>query len=81
MQNKILKHIGSGACSIAVFLIKFYKASISPMFPCCCRFVPSCSQYSLIAFQRYGFLKGLKLSVKRILRCRPGGAHGYDPVP
>jgi putative component of membrane protein insertase Oxa1/YidC/SpoIIIJ protein YidD len=35
----------------------------------------------LIAFRRYGFLKGFCLTVKRILKCRPGGPHGYDPVP
>ncbi len=68
-------------CKIALFLITFYRAAISPLFPSCCRFVPSCSEYGLIAFKRYGFIKGLKLTVKRILRCRPGGPHGYDPVP
>lgn len=67
--------------NIAVFLITFYRAAISPMFPSCCRFEPTCSEYGLIAFQRYGFVKGLKLTVKRVLRCRPGGPHGYDPVP
>ena len=68
-------------CKVAMFLITFYRAAISPMFPSCCRFVPTCSEYGLIAFQRYGFAKGLRLTVKRILRCRPGGPHGYDPVP
>ncbi|WP_269089564.1 membrane protein insertion efficiency factor YidD [Senegalimassilia faecalis] len=64
-----------------MLLITFYRAAISPMFPSCCRFVPTCSEYGLIAFRRYGFAKGLRLTVKRILRCRPGGPHGYDPVP
>lgn len=67
--------------TIAVFLITFYRAAISPMFPSCCRFEPTCSEYGLIAFQRYGFWKGLKLTAKRVLRCHPGGPHGYDPVP
>ncbi|MBC2887979.1 MULTISPECIES: membrane protein insertion efficiency factor YidD [Gordonibacter] len=67
--------------TIAVFLITFYRAAISPLFPSCCRFTPTCSEYGIIAFKRYGFWKGLKLTVKRILRCRPGGPHGYDPVP
>lgn len=68
-------------CKVAVLLITFYRAAISPLFPSCCRFVPTCSEYGIIAFQRYGFIRGLKLTVKRILRCRPGGPHGYDPVP
>lgn len=68
-------------CKAAVFLVTFYRAAISPLFPSCCRFTPTCSEYSLIAFRRYGFAKGLRLTVKRILRCRPGGPHGFDPVP
>lgn len=66
---------------IAVALIRFYQICISPLFPSCCRFVPTCSQYGLIAFKKYGFIKGFALTAKRILRCRPGGGHGYDPVP
>lgn len=66
---------------LAVFLITFYRAAISPLFPACCRFTPTCSEYALIAFKRYGFVKGLVLTVRRILKCRPGGPHGYDPVP
>ncbi len=66
---------------IAVFLIKFYRAAISPLFPGTCRFEPTCSQYGIIAFRRFGFCKGFVLTVKRILRCHPGGAYGYDPVP
>ena len=46
-----------------------------------CRFEPTCSSYSLEAFKRFGFVIGLKLTVKRIIRCHPWGGHGYDPVP
>ncbi|WP_165042866.1 MULTISPECIES: membrane protein insertion efficiency factor YidD [unclassified Adlercreutzia] len=66
---------------VATLVILFYQAAISPLFPSCCRFQPTCSQYSLIAFRKYGFKKGFILTIKRILRCRPGGPHGYDPVP
>ncbi len=66
---------------IAIFLIKFYQSAISPLFPACCRFTPTCSEYGMIAFRRYGFKKGFVLTAKRILKCRPGGPHGYDPVP
>lgn len=66
---------------VAIGLIMFYRAAISPLFPPACRFVPTCSEYGLTAFRRYGFRKGFVLTAKRILRCRPGGPHGYDPVP
>ncbi len=54
---------------------------ISPMYPASCRFTPSCSQYGIEAFKKYGLFKGFWLTVKRIMRCRPGGGSGYDPVP
>lgn len=79
--SKVAVFIKCLPCKIAVFLVTFYRAAISPLFPSCCRFVPTCSEYSIIAFRRYGFGKGLKLTLKRIVRCRPGGPHGYDPVP
>ncbi len=66
---------------IAVALVRFYQMALSPLFPGCCRFEPTCSQYAIIAFKRYGFCKGFVLAVKRILKCHPGGPHGYDPVP
>mgnify|MGYP003312530283 FL=1 len=64
-----------------VFLIKFYQLCISPLKPPVCRFTPTCSQYALEAFRKYGPLKGLWLSARRILRCHPWGGGGYDPVP
>ena len=66
---------------MAIGFILFYRAAISPLFPSCCRFVPTCSEYGLTAFRRYGFRKGLVLTVKRLMKCHPGGPHGYDPVP
>ncbi|HCY74273.1 MAG TPA: membrane protein insertion efficiency factor YidD [Rikenellaceae bacterium] len=64
-----------------IFLIRFYQKCISPLTPPSCRFTPTCSQYALEAFRRYGPIKGLYLSVRRILRCHPFGGSGYDPVP
>ncbi|MBN2644535.1 MAG: membrane protein insertion efficiency factor YidD [Desulfuromonadaceae bacterium] len=63
-----------------ILLIKFYRNFISPLKIPCCRFFPTCSEYSLQAFSKYGFLKGLFLSVKRILRCNPLFSGGYDPL-
>ena len=62
-------------------LIHFYRACISPLFPACCRFTPTCSQYALEAVQKYGALKGGYLALRRILRCHPLHKGGYDPVP
>ena len=64
-----------------VLLIKFYQVCISPLKPASCRFTPTCSQYAIEAFRKYGPLKGFYLAAKRILRCHPWGGSGYDPVP
>lgn len=46
-----------------------------------CRFIPTCSNYAIEAYERFGFFKGSILSIKRILRCNPFGKNGFDPVP
>lgn len=46
-----------------------------------CRFYPTCSNYAIEALDRYGTVKGLYLTIKRLLRCHPYGKSGYDPVP
>lgn len=64
-----------------MFLIKLYQWILSPMLGPKCRFTPTCSQYSLEAFKKYGLFKGFWLTINRIRRCHPWGGHGYDPVP
>lgn len=64
----------------AIFAIRQYQ-KISALLPPRCRFVPSCSSYAAEAIEKYGFLKGSFLGVKRILRCNPWNPGGYDPVP
>ncbi len=66
---------------IFIFLIKLYRKLISPLFPPCCRFTPTCSEYALEAFQKHGAFKGLYLTIWRILRCNPFCKGGHDPVP
>ena len=69
------------AAGILLIPILFYKKCISPLFPPCCRFTPTCSTYAVEAIMTHGAWRGLWLTVKRIVRCNPWGGHGYDPVP
>lgn len=64
-----------------LFLIRFYQSMISPLFPPSCRYVPTCSEYAREAIEKYGARKGGVLAVRRICRCHPFHAGGYDPVP
>lgn len=67
---------------ILIVLINLYRKYVSPLKkrPTCI-YVPTCSQYAIEALEKYGFLKGSFLAVKRILRCHPFAKGGYDPVP
>ena len=65
---------------ILIKFIKIYKYLISPLIGPSCRFLPTCSEYSIEALRTYGFSKGLVLSFKRILSCHPWGNSGFDPV-
>ncbi len=66
---------------LLIGLIKLYKRFVSPILPPSCRFHPSCSTYGLEAIQRHGAIKGLWLTIHRIVRCNPFNEGGYDPVP
>ena len=64
-----------------LWIIRAYQASLSPLLPTSCRYLPSCSHYSHDAVARYGVFKGAWLGAKRLARCHPLGGKGYDPVP
>jgi len=67
--------------SIALGLIRFYQLTVSQVTSPSCRFVPSCSQYTFEAIEKYGLLRGGWKGVKRLLRCHPFNSGGLDPVP
>ncbi|MCL2138723.1 MAG: membrane protein insertion efficiency factor YidD [Treponema sp.] len=66
---------------IAVLLIRFYQKAVSPWLPASCRYYPTCSAYAIEAIEKHGFFRGFLLAARRILRCHPFHAGGYDPVP
>ncbi|MFD3394768.1 membrane protein insertion efficiency factor YidD [Aquirufa sp. OSTEICH-129V] len=64
-----------------IFLIKLYQLFLSPLLPNSCRYQPTCSEYAKQAFEKYGFLKGFRLMLRRVSSCHPWGGSGYDPLP
>jgi hypothetical protein len=69
------------AAAIVLALLRAYKVLISPLFTGCCRFYPSCADYTREAVSSLGAFRGLWLGVRRVVRCHPWGGHGFDPVP
>ena len=65
---------------LVISTLRLYKQWVSPMLPSACRFHPTCSEYMAHAVERYGVRRGIALGVRRLLRCHPFRAGGYDPV-
>ena len=65
---------------ILIKFIKGYKFLISPLLGHSCRYLPTCSEYSIEALKKFGLIKGTFLSIKRILSCHPWSKGGFDPV-
>ena len=76
----ILDKLNRALTNICIYLVEFYRKFISPLKAPTCRFYPTCSQYSLEAFKKYGLIKGMFLTIKRILKCHPFHPGGYDPL-
>ncbi|MBF0224352.1 MAG: membrane protein insertion efficiency factor YidD [Desulfobacterales bacterium] len=64
-----------------LLLIRGYQYIISPLLGASCRFYPTCSQYAYQAVSKYGAVKGVYLSIRRIIKCHPFNPGGFDPVP
>jgi putative membrane protein insertion efficiency factor len=75
------EHQKSLAAGVLLALVHTYRIAVSPVLGPACRFVPSCSAYAEEALQRHGALRGSLLAARRVGRCHPFHAGGYDPVP
>ena len=75
------KKLTSLFSNIFIVIIRVYQYTISPLLGERCRFYASCSQYALDSIRSLGVVRGIYLTVKRILRCHPWHEGGYDPVP
>jgi putative membrane protein insertion efficiency factor len=67
--------------ALALRVLRFYKAHVSPQLPSACRYTPTCSEYAMEAIERHGVLRGGWLATRRLLACNPFSRGGYDPVP
>jgi putative membrane protein insertion efficiency factor len=72
---------GKAASLVGILPIRLYQWFISPLLPAACRYEPTCSAYAAEAIERHGLMRGLHLTMSRLLRCHPWGGAGYDPVP
>ena len=66
---------------VLVFLVRAYQVGLSPLLPASCRYYPSCSTYAIEALEKHGAARGAWLAARRVLRCHPFRAGGFDPVP
>jgi putative membrane protein insertion efficiency factor len=66
--------------TLLIILVRAYQVGISPLLPIACRFYPSCSHYALQALEMHGAARGSWLTLRRLVRCQPACAGGYDPV-
>jgi putative membrane protein insertion efficiency factor len=64
-----------------IWFIRAWRAVISPLYGEVCRYYPSCSAYGLEAVTRHGAIRGSFLTIRRLFRCHPWAAGGFDPVP
>ncbi|MBC7633934.1 membrane protein insertion efficiency factor YidD [Aeromicrobium sp.] len=66
---------------VLIRLLRAYRFAISPLYGQVCRYHPTCSAYALQAVENHGAMRGSWLAARRVVRCHPWSAGGYDPVP
>ena len=81
VTGKFLNVVRRGPARLASGLVRGYQLVLSPVLPMSCRFHPTCSDYARDAFAQHGLLRGLGLSLWRLVRCNPWNRGGFDPVP
>nr|WP_321406685.1 membrane protein insertion efficiency factor YidD [uncultured Carboxylicivirga sp.] len=79
--SALIKLLSDGIVALLIIPVKLYQWFLSPWLGASCRYTPTCSAYTIEALKKHGPIKGLWLSIKRILSCNPWGGHGHDPVP
>ncbi|CAL5388307.1 unnamed protein product [Camellia sinensis] len=79
-QSNLHEEVNNPGVKVALSMLRFYKREISPLLPNSCRYVPTCSEYSMIAYKKYGVVKGTVLTVWRLCRCNPLVV-GLDLIP
>jgi putative membrane protein insertion efficiency factor len=77
----MVKDLNWLAKMLLIVLIRVYQQTFSILLGPACRFTPTCSSYALLAIQRFGMIRGIRLAARRILKCHPLHPGGYDPVP
>ena len=76
----IFKIVKKLLINIFILIIRFYQILISPLLGSNCRFLPTCSEYTIESIKAYGLIKGISISLKRISSCHPFGKKGFDPI-
>ena len=76
----IFKIVKKLLINIFILIIRFYQILISPLLGSNCRFLPTCSEYTIESIKAYGLIKGISMSLKRISSCHPFGKKGFDPI-
>ena len=80
-MTKIVSLLSRAVSGLLIFFVRAYQIVLSPHLGQCCRFEPTCSVYCIEALRTHGVFKGGWLAFRRIMRCRPFGPSGFDPVP
>lgn len=80
-METISRYLQQILLNLFLLMLRAYQLLISPFLGNCCRFYPSCSTYACDALEKHGIMRGIWLTLRRLVKCQPLHAGGYDPVP